>query len=422
MDPFWTVYQQNGAVVFPYTNWVHSGTQSVLLQGTGGGQKWLWLSHTFETPQYGKVSVWVYDTKQYIYFTLCWRNTGAESCDWGIGNQDWDYSTYYIGFGDCSGGQKTSVPRTVGWHKFSFESTRTGLVMSIDDQVVYSGPGGKPFNQVRLILFGPGYGVAAFDDFSFETAPEPPPIFITSLSGNGQLTWTNLDPLTNGVFTIEWAPAPGTNWHDSWSGLHAFAVNGTSNTVSIPMLYRVKCVSNVFVPFAEGFRMSFSATNASGANWTEQTKVLGFAKPTAGTGKEYAICENIESGRMRTVFLRSTDTAVYRLDTAILTDTLEWQMAPVGTTWTNLNYEGRYIRKVTVEAIEDVTVPAGTFTNCYKFRKQVLNASPDDIPPGGAAEWYEWVCPGVGMVKWIDYWADDPPAVYQLESRSRASD
>lgn len=104
LDPFWAVYQQNGTVVFPYTNWVHSGAQSVLLQGTVGGQKWLWLSHTFETPQYGKVSVWVYDTKQYIYFCLCWRNTGVESCDWAIGNQDWDYSAYYIGFGDCSAG------------------------------------------------------------------------------------------------------------------------------------------------------------------------------------------------------------------------------------------------------------------------------------------------------------------------------
>lgn len=202
--------------------------------------------------------------------------------------------------------------------------------MWIDDQIVYSGPGGEPFNQVRLVLFGPGGGNTAFDNFSFEAAPEPPPILTTSLSGSGQLTWTNLDSLTNGVFTIEWAPAPGTNWHDSWNGLHAFAVTGLSNTVEVPMLYRVKCVSNLFVPFVEGFRMSFSATNALGTNWTEQMKVLGFVKPSAGAGKEYAICEIIESGRMQAVFPRSTDSAAYMLDTATLTDMLEWQIAPVG--------------------------------------------------------------------------------------------
>ncbi len=45
--------------------------------------------------------------------------------------------------------------------------------MSIDEQVVYSGPGGKPFNQIRLVLFGPGGGVAVLDDFSFEAGPRP---------------------------------------------------------------------------------------------------------------------------------------------------------------------------------------------------------------------------------------------------------
>lgn len=66
-------------------------------------------------------------------------------------------------------------------------------------------------------------------------------------------------------------------------------------------------------------------------------------------------------------------------------------------------------------------MPAGTFTNCYKFKKQVLNAAPDDIPPGGAAEWYEWVCPGVGMVKWTDYWTDAPRSlsIGVLESHGR---
>ena len=42
-----------------------------------------------------------------------------------------------------------------------------------------------------------------------------------------------------------------------------------------------------------------------------------------------------------------------------------------------------------VEKIEDITVPAGTFKNCFKI---VYETCPDD-----EAEWY---CPGVGIVKY----------------------
>jgi len=410
LDTFWTVYQQNGTVVFPYTNRVHSGAQAVLLQGTGGGQKELSLRHYFETPQYGKVSVWVYDTFEYIYFNLLVRNTDVEPCHWGVGVMDWDRSTYYYGLADCSGG-KSSVPRSIGWHKFTIESTLQAVILSVDDQVIYSGPGGHPFNLVRLSLSGPGGGSIAYDDFSFEAAQVPAPIWIISLTCNGELTWTNPVSLTNGVFTIEWAPAIGAPWRSSWDELRSFTVAGLTNTVEVPMLYRVKCVSNLFVPFVSGLRLAYSATNALGTNWTEQFAVLGFSKPTAGAGKEYATVELVGNRGMQTMFLRSTDSAVYKLDPTTLTDTLEWQIGPMGTTWTNFNYAGRYTRKVSIEAIEDVTVPAGTFPNCYKFHKTVLNAPPDET-----AEWYEWVCPGFGMVKWVDYWTDNPPATYLLET------
>ena len=48
------------------------------------------------------------------------------------------------------------------------------------------------------------------------------------------------------------------------------------------------------------------------------------------------------------------------LDQKTLAEVTDYQLGPVGTTWTNLYYKGQYTRKGTVEAIETVTVPAGT--------------------------------------------------------------
>lgn len=409
LNPFWTAYEQNGAVVCHSTTQAHAGAAAVLLQGTGGGQKYVWITHTFETPQYGKVSVWVYDTKEYIYFDLILGNSETV-----IGNQDWNFDYYYYGANGTGG--MSSAPRSVGWHKFEINCTVNAQILTVDNQTVYSGPGGRPFNEIKLNVSGPGPGSGsiAFDDFSFEAAPAPAPIQITSLKGNGQLTWTNLPELNNGAFTIEWAATLGTNWHSGWEGLQAFRGAGPATMVEVPMFYRVKCVTNLFIPWTPGAQLTFAVSNIAGNSWTEKAKVLGLVKPSAGNGKEYALLENTEAGQMKLHLMRSTDSAVYRIDPTTLTDNQEFFIAPVGTTWTNLNYNGQFTRVVAVEAIETVTVPAGVFTNCYKFHKTVLNP-----PPGETADWYEWICPGFGMVKWVDYWVDsaeNPPVTHNLQS------
>jgi len=182
------------------------------------------------------------------------------------------------------------------------------------------------------------------------------------------------------------------------------------------MFYRVKAVTNLFIPWIPGAELNFAVTNAVGSNWIEQIKILGLVKPSAGGGKKYALVENTQRGEMKTHLLRSTAAAVFRLDSKTLADDQEFMVAPVGTAWTNYNYEGQITLKVAVEAIETVTVPAGTFPNCYKFHKTALNA-----PPGETAEWFEWICPGFGVVQWIDYWvdpSDNPPVVHHLQSWS----
>jgi hypothetical protein len=83
----------------------------------------------------------------------------------------------------------------------------------------------------------------------------------------------------------------------------------------------------------------------------------------------------------------------------------------VGTVITHADDE-----RVEIAAIENVTVPAGTFTNCIKFHKTDLwsgNASPTHD---------EWVALGAGMVKWVDYDVDSSknatPIYYLLQSTS----
>jgi len=238
-------------------------------------------------------------------------------------------------------------------------------------------------------------------------------IEITSLTSNGRLSWTNAS--TNGLFSVEWAPALPAAWRDNWGALQGFWVSGRTSTVEVPMFYRVKCATNLFVPYPVGSRFVLSASNAVGNVWTEQLAILAYVKPSAGGGKDYAMMEITEGQKMGFQVAHFTDSACIFLDQYTLTDVLSWQRAPVGTTWTNYNYKGKWTRKVTVDAIEAVSVGAGTFDGCYKFHKQALNST--DPQP----ELYEWVKPGFGLVKWIDYWvdaADHPPIVYELQSWS----
>lgn len=166
IDPSWTKINQNTTTTLQ-ASVVHSGAQAVQFTTTTAGQKQAHLEHVFAQKQYGTVSVWVRDPKQYIYFSLGLSNTDTGST-WSIGVQDWDYSAYYSVAG------KTSFARTVGWHRFVIEMGETSIRALIDGQVVYSGAGGQQFNKVALNMSGPGStGTVYFDDFVFESWLKP---------------------------------------------------------------------------------------------------------------------------------------------------------------------------------------------------------------------------------------------------------
>lgn len=103
--------------------------------------------------------------------------------------------------------------------------------------------------------------------------------------------------------------------------------------------------------------------------------------------------------------VRSTETGVYSYSPA--GDLLQFQKARVGTTWTlyEPHSSGLNYKVIEIVAIEQVTVPYGTFNKAYKHRRYRC-ADPADLSQGYSPDWYEWIVPGVGVVKKVDYWGE----------------
>ena len=159
---FWSMRNQNTTTSLQ-TAVVHGGAQAVKFTTTTYGQKEAQLEHVFSQKHFGRVSVWVRDPLEYIYFSLGLFNTQTGQSA-SIGVQDWDYDTYY------SVGGKTTFPRSTGWHLFTIELGETTLRTLIDGQVVYTGSGGMRFDKVVLSMSGPGWtGTVYYDDFLFES-------------------------------------------------------------------------------------------------------------------------------------------------------------------------------------------------------------------------------------------------------------
>ena len=244
-------------------------------------------------------------------------------------------------------------------------------------------------------------------------------IQITSFDRNGSLTWTNAS--TNAVSTVQWASAltSNTQWQQSWVSLLNIMATGSTTTVKVPMFYRVASYTNgllLFFPMSLGGMSTYAVSNALGQTWTEQSTALGVLS-VPGTTNDYAMSGIVgmgSPGTKRMAFFRSTDQALYQLR-QYDEEQLSFTNAPVGTTWTNYYGTGQTIVRKIV-AIETVTVPAGTFDNCLKVSNACINCLSDPNPT-----YIEWPKPGFGLVKWMDWWIDNPaqaPIVYRLQSVS----
>ncbi|PYJ93930.1 MAG: hypothetical protein DME23_25600, partial [Verrucomicrobia bacterium] len=159
LNPFWTNYANAGFVVFPSTNLVHGGAQSVALSSVANaGQKSIGVYHDFAAPIYGRASIWIYDSGadelsgNSIGFHA--RNLSQNKSaslfaqDYDLGPSDGG-TYYYQAFG-LSGTSRTSMDRTKAWHQFTIIASEQTLTMQIDGVTVYSGPGGVPFDRIEF--------------------------------------------------------------------------------------------------------------------------------------------------------------------------------------------------------------------------------------------------------------------------------
>ncbi len=166
-----------------------------------------------------------------------------------------------------------------------------------------------------------------------------------------------------------------------------------------------------FVPMGIGQTFTYNARNNIGNTWTEKMSVNGFMVIGVAIPPTKAYCEidTSEGTESSTVSMRSTSTSVYQY-AGFGREYVVWQNGGVGTTWSYTDLKGRTIQR-TIEAIETVTVPAGTYDGCLRFKNQCTSCADAN------AYWYEWVKPGFTMVKWKDYWVEqNGPVVYQLKS------
>jgi len=85
---------------------------------------------------------------------------------------------------------------------------------------------------------------------------------ITSFGGPGRLTFSEIPTAT--VYRVEWAPAPGGPWTNTWSALAAITATGSGVvTCSVPMFYRVvAAVTNVPEPLAASMLAIPAGTNS----------------------------------------------------------------------------------------------------------------------------------------------------------------
>jgi len=163
-----------------------------------------------------------------------------------------------------------------------------------------------------------------------------------------------------------------------------------------------------FFPLKIGQTMTYTVTYGSGGPLptTQTAKVTGVT--AIFPNKIYYNLDFKEGGEYRTLQFRSTATALYRYKGFGL-EYMPWQNAATGTSWTYVDEEGNTV-EATVEAVESVTVPAGTYDGCLKIHSRVPAISNSDV--------YNWIKPGVGLIKEEDYMTQYPPKTMKLKSVS----
>jgi len=119
------------------------------------------------------------------------------------------------------------------------------------------------------------------------------------------------------------------------------------------------------------------------------------------------------------LYVRSTEQALYSYNPAG-DDYMYFQKAPVGTEWSFYQEDdsgsGFNYRVIEIIDIVPVTVPYGIFDTAYIHRKYRC-VDPDDLSKGQSPSHYQWMVPGVGWVKEVQWWPKQnqiPPLTMEL--------
>jgi hypothetical protein len=166
-------------------------------------------------------------------------------------------------------------------------------------------------------------------------------------------------------------------------------------------------------PMHVGLELTYQRTNGT-TSWSVVQKLAGMENHNSTD--YYQLESSIDGGAYEPVdVVRSTENALYSYN-PIGDDYLQFQEARVGTRWTFYEEHGGLDYKVIeIVAIERVTVPYGTFNKAYKHRKYRCETPNGENP---SPDWYEWIVPGVGVVKQVDYWTGGLPEIMELVSVS----
>lgn len=167
-------------------------------------------------------------------------------------------------------------------------------------------------------------------------------------------------------------------------------------------------------PFEVGQRYEYRRSDSTGDVWTVLFEVKDQATFGVFDYFHIQVSNYRNDAAVYDRYFRVTEEALYSYNPSG-PDYLQHQEAPVGTKWSHYQADDMAYVVTEITAIEPVTVPYGTFDKAYVYRKFQCE-DPDDLSKGRTPYWYNWVVPGVGYVKELDYWNDCAPAVMELVS------
>lgn len=148
-------------------------------------------------------------------------------------------------------------------------------------------------------------------------------------------------------------------------------------------------------PIETGLVMEYLAINEAGQEWTITHQYL--EEVYLGGNNYFHMREhNYTPGETEDLYVRSDADGAYSWHG--ISESLDFQIAPVGTSWTTPGTSGTDM--IEIIGIESVSVPYGGPYEAYVYRKHNI----DENSP----YWYQYWVPDLGQVRVIDYWEDYP--------------